>query len=544
MCIKTQAAPQPPNPAQATPGQANTVSPPYAPNAPQLSVAVNTSKPPEPPQTGLKTDEAATITAILKQIYGRLKGGLDPVWQGPDGHDPEWEPQPDMPDDIKKLVAAEEKWARLCSELLVGASYGSTTMYGAWKEKAKGRKDEEIPRYRDSDYYRQFWTSDPVLPIYMACQQLCTFALLTRGLSTYDVSGPHKKNDDAGDKEPKGSIGVSAGHNSYLSHLFQGGWDTKKKHQDIGEAITRKEGPLTPGSLFGFLPPGEGQPQGSHVVFVLRASYGKKTVQFLDTGAARAKGPGPGRARDAVAPRSMQSLGDAGNYDNCLAGGNVDVYASQRPIPFVGFGALKPRTPDDLERGTAQGKLARPLGFARLAIFKRTDRPTEQDILYVSPLVLMYEQAPDANYPPSRYLWSLRAMPACDVLQALWILRIPQGEFAGDLIQAGRSRKLADLMQAPGSKAITTALWWSVHTDGCAYLHLRYKILSTTLANGKTGNENRFEGVGTPVNGIKERGNDVFAAVTAKLESLEPGKDYISPSLQGKVEPPDYFKPW
>ena len=129
MCGKTVPSYGPPNPAQAAAGQPTSLSTSYEPKAPQLSVAINTSPVPEPIQQDLPVDAASTITTIVRQIYDRLKGGLAMVWDGPDGHDPEWAPK--TPEDSKHYPSGicrtsattveEEAWARACSELLVGA---------------------------------------------------------------------------------------------------------------------------------------------------------------------------------------------------------------------------------------------------------------------------------------------------------------------------------------------------------------------------------------------------------------------------------------
>ena len=124
MCGKTVPSYGPPNPAQAAAGQPTSLSTSYEPKAPQLSVAINTSPVPEPIQQDLPVDAASTITTIVRQIYDRLKGGLAMVWDGPDGHDPEWAPK--TPEDSKHYPSGicrtsattveEEAWARACSK--------------------------------------------------------------------------------------------------------------------------------------------------------------------------------------------------------------------------------------------------------------------------------------------------------------------------------------------------------------------------------------------------------------------------------------------
>jgi hypothetical protein len=523
MCRQTVNTYSPPNPAQAVSGQPTSLSTSYEPKAPQLSVAINTSPVPEPIQQDLPVDAASTITAILKQIHSRLTGGLSMVWDGPDGHDPEWEPK--TPEDSKHYpsgicrtsatMVEEEAWARACSELLVGASYGTSSMYGATV--ASITKPGTTETFSDASFYKTFWTDNPVYPIVMACQQLCTYALLIRGYTTHALSD-------------KNTIGVSAGPNDYLS-IFQGRWDTSSNYQNIAKAFGRKKGGLTPGSLFGFQPSGPGQGKGSHVVFVLRACPSKGRVQFLDTGAARAD-KGLQRAPGVNAPYSMADLGYNGNYDDQLFGGDVHVNIGS-DVPYKGFGALLPPDGNALMDGVNKSREARPGGLARLAIFRRGGGlVTSKNVVYISPLLQMHEADRTANYTNARYLWSLREMPGCKSLSALWILSVPQHEFAGQVLTAKRDRPLAEIWKGSDSHPMSSSIWFTVDPDGCTRVYRRHKTESYLKADGTTDNRDAWEGKLDPLK-----------AITTMMEQLAPGIDYVDPSF-GKLDIPPYFNRW
>ncbi|MCC6557527.1 MAG: hypothetical protein IT372_31635, partial [Polyangiaceae bacterium] len=78
---------------QVSAGNISTGALPRDPKAPELLVAINTCPvPPGEDVPQLDPGQASSVEAILAQIWKRLTGGLDYVWQSPDGHHPEWEP--------------------------------------------------------------------------------------------------------------------------------------------------------------------------------------------------------------------------------------------------------------------------------------------------------------------------------------------------------------------------------------------------------------------------------------------------------------------
>jgi hypothetical protein len=534
MCQQPSTSPAPPNPGHAQSGSsATTLASLSDARAPQLSVAINTSPVPEPIQRDLPVDQASTIGTILTQIYGRLAGGLDVVWKGPDGtgSGPEgqpslWDPNPSndskyYPSGIVKPpnMADEEAWARAVSEILVGASYGQASMSNA-QQNAGTTTPGKL--WLDDDYYRTFGSDNPVLPIVMECQQMCTYALLTRGYTLTMLTGLVPKTK-------KGIIGVNAGSNKHLDPIFQNKWEPKPDcGSDPGKALARptSKGRLTPGSLFGFSPTDEQKTaqgnsnDGVHVVFVLRVSSDK--AQLLDTGAAGVGDRAPGLP----APCAMAALTPKGNYDNGLSSRALSVNTKKIPsVPFVGLGVLNPPDVDEMRKGVVKARKARPLGFARLAIFKRKNA----EILYVSPLLQMHEPDDGANYPTARYLWSLREMPGCKDLQALWLLRIPITDFAGHVVTADRTDTLTKLWKPSFAQLMTSVMWLTVTDEGCAQVYRRGKVEPTpephTVFEPATATE--------------------LKVVTDRLERQKANEDYFNPSLVGtKPDLPPYFKPW
>jgi len=186
------------------------------PVAPEFLVSLNTCTPPDPDQPQM-TENAKTIEAILVQIVARLGGKLDPIWNGPNGHDPYWQTRSACTPEENERIQVEEEWARWCTELQAGTVYGTATGYG--------------PTMTDVFFYKAFHDSNPVVPVRMACQQLCTYPYYSRGLTFDKVQGG-------------GSYGVTAGPNGYLSALFKGKWDQNGKYANIPAAFGRPAGPM------------------------------------------------------------------------------------------------------------------------------------------------------------------------------------------------------------------------------------------------------------------------------------------------------------
>jgi hypothetical protein len=70
-------------------------------------------------------------------------------------------------------------------------------------------------------------------------------------------------------------------------------------------------------------------------------------------------------------------------------------------------------------------RAARPLGFARLVLRRRSDGK----LIYASPLLMMHLAGdPQANFSLARLFWSLRDAPRCEEVVAEWQVDVP---FAG-----------------------------------------------------------------------------------------------------------------
>jgi len=348
--------------------------------------------------------DAATIQAILDQVVARLNGSLDAIWDGCDGNHAEWAPKPGSTPPQTALIEAEKIWARWCTELMVGTGYGGTPEYGS-------------ASFDDLKFFRAFGADNPVVPVKMACQQLCTYAYYSRGWTFGEVQG-------------KGLYGVTAAQNTHLNHLFEGDWDTDAAFSVVKAGFGRAADVTSPGTILAFRPlekeedDKKKQKPGSHVAFILRVAPGVSKAQFFDTGAAVE--PNPNRSKLGLKPSAARNF-NGGNYDNRLFDDDVNVRAVP-DVRFVGIGVLKPKSPGEMTAAVAKAREVRPLGFARLAILKR--RPAgayeKKDILYVSPRVWMHDTSGAANYYISRYLWSLRQTPGYEDVEVLWQISHPQ----------------------------------------------------------------------------------------------------------------------
>jgi len=189
---------------------------------------------------------------------------------------------------------------------------------------------------------------------------------------------------------------------------------------------------MGPGTIVGFLPPphpGDDpkkpkQRAGSHVAYVLRTAPSVTAAQFFDTGAL----VHPGGRTTNLQLTAANSAFEGCNYDNQLFDKTVAVTRPQ-PTPCVGIGVLNDLSPDVIRAGITNAREARPLGLVRLAIFRRpAARATvkDDDILYVSPRLLMHDRASLANYYGSRFLWSLRQTPGYEKLEVMWQFTHPK----------------------------------------------------------------------------------------------------------------------
>lgn len=534
-------------PLQVASGQQNACAVTADPVAPEFLVSLNTCTPKEKPQPSMDPMDAATVQAILDQVVARLNGPLDAIWNGCDGNHPEWAPKPTSTPAQKASIEADEIWARWCTELMVGTGYGGTPEYGSGI-------------FNDEKFYRAFAASNPVVPVKMACQQLCTYAYYSRGWTFDEVQG-------------NGLYGVTAAQNSHLDKLFESGWDTDAAYRVVKAGFGRAKGPTSPGTLLAFRPiekekdDKKKQKPGSHVVFILRVAPRISKAQFFDTGAALE--PDTKRSKTGVAPLAAKNF-NGGNYDNRLFEDEVNV----RIVPdvrYVGIGVLKPKPPGEITAAVAKARRVRPLGFARLAVLKRRTGGAyeKSDILYVSPRVWMHDPSSDANYYISRYLWSLRQTPGYENVEVLWQISHPQDvaasqgskdgkvkpspgdPFATKAFEAARTTPLKDVWGPKKRSNYSTFLTMSndASVGGPAVMRQRIKLKPVKdgqilveegdLAKYHAVVEYRFQRIDE-----KKKTPPQPVSISGLMGTLQAGEDYRHKDLRGTLKPPAYFAPW
>lgn len=207
---------------------------------------------------------------------------------------------------------------------------------------------------------------------------------------------------------------------------------------------------------------------GAHAGFVLRTDpnvlagitpLDQARFQLLDTGGFGVAGRG-----DGVTVLNVGSGFHTGNFD----GPDAKQISSRLPSMMRGIGVWPRMTPADGEAlfDHVHGVLRklRPLGLARLVILDRSKgkvhakdlmnigTPKGTWLLYASPVVPMYEAAAHANYSISRYVWSLRGVPAADLVEVRWFIFVPQRHLAQALIDAGRNADMVQVAEAAFDK--------------------------------------------------------------------------------------------
>lgn len=200
---------------------------------------------------------------------------------------------------------------------------------------------------------------------------------------------------------------------------------------------------------------------GAHVGFVLRTDptgpLGEDKpedgrFQLLDTGGFDVKGRG-----DGVTVLAVGQGFHTGNFD----GPDTDRIGAG--VPYRGVGVwtrMKPADGEALDQHVRTVlDVLRPMGLARLVLVDRGKKigladlmkigtPSAPWMLYASPVVPMYEADDRANYAISRYVWSLRGMPASDKVAAMWWIYAPQRALARAMLEAGRGASIQTIAQA------------------------------------------------------------------------------------------------
>ncbi len=193
---------------------------------------------------------------------------------------------------------------------------------------------------------------------------------------------------------------------------------------------------------------------GAHIGFVLRTDPSvlagvtpKKDGKFqlLDTGGFGVVGRG-----DGVTVLNVGHGFHSGNFDGpagtMITSKHADINRGIGVWPRMTVSDAQPLF-DHVHEVLAK---LRPLGLARMFILDGTKTkvrakdvmeigtPKGRWLLYASPLVPMYEADDLANYSISRYVWSLRGVPAADQIQVRWSIYLPQRTLAQALLDAGR----------------------------------------------------------------------------------------------------------
>lgn len=363
--------------------------------APRLVVAINTS----PTRIGVcrQLADEDRVLDVLDTISDRLKAGLDGAWLGPDAG----RGVPLDPSDT------EERWARTVTEMTLGSMYGGCApSYGI----------------KDVDFYAKMATNGSPYPITLACQQMTTVGLISRGF----------------DKSHFGD-GANAG-GTWGIPLFNGGGGTwfKEDLRQIDSAV-KKSPPVGVGTIYEFYGPAGANSGNAHIGFILRVHRvmdGKawNAVQFMDTGAMNIANRG-------IAPQTLMSTYK--NYDDPWAD---PINGPAGAISTYGMGVL-PASPG------LSGALDRmvtlwPMGFARLVLVSQADKKT---VVYATPLLPMHDGSdPKLNFSMARLAWSLRGSGHPDFVQAEWHIHIPVGTLAQSVFNAARGKTLLDFASDVG----------------------------------------------------------------------------------------------
>lgn len=278
-------------------------------------------------------------------------------------------------------------------------------------------------------------SDDPAHPLTAACQQLCTLAAITRGVTTprsgfecalYRAPGNNPADPGQGSR-------VVNDNESFRSLHWHAPEDmplplepanARPAPQTVAPWF-RADPPLAPGSFFMYSQePGDdwapidtrtrrvpriragGVP---HVAFVLRTRP-PAHVQFFDTGAMQ---------HPPLPETEAQHFQHTGIREYGLVAA-----ANQGNQPFRGIGVL--RRPEDLGERIRGMRTVRPLGLARLVLFDTRNGVNET--ILVTPMLRMHHIPDNAErnenetlcFPPARYLWSVRGLPAATDLRAEW----------------------------------------------------------------------------------------------------------------------------
>jgi outer membrane protein OmpA-like peptidoglycan-associated protein len=472
-------------------------------NFPRLVVGLNKENV-KYPLVNNKLNSDQDILNLLDYIYRRLKtpNVVDGQVVRPDALAEAWSSQgaeslPINPETGQEITIAEEAWARQVSEMLTLTAYAGPGQFYL----GDGNKDsifliDRIAKRKDDKTGSIIVSADPAYALTYACEHLASFGVGTRarekhlfkkrllgaGSSTagtvrlMDGAWICKTNNEPADpvkldclNDYRRSNGLFKIKDNFSGFEFAPGsvfvFSNRRVKLDgarTANTITKIDGnkELTYALKNGDM---EGTPLeiclfntntdllldnsgGAHIGFVLRADPYCKLFQVFDTGALRVQ-----NRQDMITlfSNSDQKDWQTGNYDDpCCS-----EVSGNDPFRGVGVWKLMEKDSDALEMERHVNdilKKARPLGFARLIVAKKTPEITisnyvdfvnNGNLIYASPLLRMYENDPIQNFAISRYIWSLRGISKEDA-KVIWWIYIPKKQLSQAMLESPRDTDL------------------------------------------------------------------------------------------------------
>lgn len=389
------------------------------------------------------------VQEAIAGIYRRLREGLGPHWRAVGPHCRTADGRKALSEvgesELGSLTSEEldECWAQLISELMVGTCYhgpGAHMALTPWPVGyggAQHRTDARFFRYvsmrangqsigtpndasKEPDPVAGGADKEYITSLCHACQQLATATLMSRSPDFLELG-----ENPLDCREPQ-MAGQLAGKTTFIA-----GNTSQIVPKPTGETLKRR-GWLVPGACYF-------RPQScNHVGVILRAFQSTK-IQMLDTEAWHFY----------PAPFSKPPTDPASNNYSQL---NFDT-ASRERLPEDLNGVL---IPPPIEKAKLVESLkmlrnARPLGCARLVIYRRGASASRENVLYVSRKLFMHEnvQSVYRAYSVAALLNSLRGCPHADRLDVRWQIFRPVGTDAvRHACNVGR-----------------TAAWWTAATS-------------------------------------------------------------------------------
>lgn len=403
------------------------------------------------------------IHAAIENIHQRLRTGLGRYWRAMGSHCKNGGGDRALSElrgselDGLSMQQLDETWAQIAAELFVGTCYhgpGSHMGLSKWSEDPG---DVHPVHLKDTRFFRGVKTraegneipaddtatpgsssegKEYIVSLCYACQQLSTAALMTRSADYLELGEDPM---DCGAPEPHGKL------------------TGKFTHQgDVGNATgveLEENGWLVPGACY------FRESSIRHVGIVLRA-FQSTQIQLLDTdGWNFNANPFP------MPPKTATTYVQI----------NSDTQA-RTELPRKLFGVLVP-PPVDQSTLTEAIKLmhvARPLGVARLVVYRRGSGENKDSVLYVSRKLFMHEGTGEGYryYSVAALLNSLRGCPHADKLDIRWQIYRPfKDDAVRNACNAGKTSRWWEGTTSANTHSGTMEL--SVQKGGKPRVHAR-----------------------------------------------------------------------